>query len=108
MVKNVPGHSVASKRTTLTDVSERRFTPERVKNDTKKFCCMRELCTHEFWTHGKIDVPWWACYNEQCAEHYAMKAKNGIKPKLPITITVHVYEKDAFVDLISDTSYIGN
>ena len=79
----VPGHSVASKRTTLMDVSERKFTPEGLRNNTKKLCCVKELCTHEFWTHGKIDVPWWTCYNETCAEHYAMKAKNGGKPKLP-------------------------
>ena len=32
----IPGRSVISKRTTLMDVSERRFTPERVKNDTRK------------------------------------------------------------------------
>jgi hypothetical protein len=79
----IPGHSIASKRTTLMDVSERKFTPEKVRNDTRKFRCKKELCTHEFWSHGKIDVPWWACYNEQCAEHYAMKAMNGIRPKLP-------------------------
>ena len=79
----VAGHSVASKRTTLIDISERKFTPE--KSDRKEtICCTKELCTHEFWTHGNIDVPWWACYNRTCAEHYAMKAKNRIEPIIPI------------------------
>jgi Retrotransposon gag protein/Zinc knuckle len=80
----VSGHSVASKRTTLIDISERRFTPWNTNKDRKAICCIKELCTHEFWTHGKIDVPWWACYNETCAEHYAMKVKNGIRPTIPI------------------------
>ena len=80
---SIPGHSVASKMTTLIDISERRFTPERTKNDEKAKCCTYELCTHEFWSHGKIDVPWWACFNETCAEHYAMKAKNRSRPMLP-------------------------
>jgi hypothetical protein len=78
----ISGHSIASKRTTLIDISERKFMPEKASE--KMSCCTKELCTHEFWIHGKIDVPWWACFNRTCAEHYAMKAKNGIEPIIPM------------------------
>jgi hypothetical protein len=42
---------------------------------------------HEFTEHGKVDVPWWACFNETCAESYAMKARNRAEILLP-TITI--------------------
>ena len=109
----ISGHSVASKRTTLIDIRERRFTPGKAKGEKEASCCTKELCTHEFWTHGKVDVPWWTCYNETCAEHYAMKAKNRIKPTIPIVTILNndtclVCEKDVSVDSTSDTCYIGS
>ena len=81
------GHSVASKKTTLTDISDRRFIPEVINDNRGISCCKNEICTHEFTEHGKIDVPWWACFNETCAEHYDMKARNESNMKLP-TVTI--------------------
>ena len=81
----VTGHSVTSKRMVLMDISERKFTPDRtpIRDINRSNCCDRNNCTHEFLEHGSFDVPWWACYEEQCAEHYSMKSKNGTWPKLP-------------------------
>jgi Retrotransposon gag protein len=83
----IAGHSSASKRTTLTDIGDRRFIPEIINDNEGSSCCENEICTHEFTEHGKANVPWWACFNETCAEHYAMKARNGSGITLP-TITV--------------------
>jgi hypothetical protein len=82
----VQGHSVANKKMILTDISERKFTPDRtpIRDINQSNCCEKNICTHEFTGHGKFDVSWWACYEEQCAEHYAMKSKNGIRPRLPL------------------------
>jgi hypothetical protein len=83
----IPGHSSASKRTTLIDVSDRRWIPEVIEANDKTNCCENEICLHEFMEHGNIDVPWWACYNRNCAEHHAMKVRNRGSPELP-TVTL--------------------
>jgi Retrotransposon gag protein len=83
----IAGHSSASKRTTLTDIGDRRFIPEVINDNRGVSCCRNEVCMHEFTEHGKVDVPWWACFNETCAEHYAMKARNRAEILLP-TITI--------------------
>jgi hypothetical protein len=81
---NLPGHSAKSKKTTLIDVSERRNIPDVTKTNEGTTCCEEEVCLHQFLEHGKIDVPWWACYNRECAEHYKMKLKNGGSPRIPM------------------------
>src|SRR6202046_3326164 len=85
-VCGMKGHSVASKRIILMDISERKFTPDKtpIRDINQSNCCEKNTCTHEFLEHGKCDVPWWARYEEQCAEHYSMKSRNGIWPKLPL------------------------
>ena len=80
----IPGHSVKSKRTTLIDVSERRNVPEITETNERTNCCKEEVCLHEFLEHGTIDVPWWACYNWNCAEHHEMKVRNQGSPEIPV------------------------
>ena len=91
MRRLVEESSVKSKRTTLMDVSERRFMPEKtkVRDNYRSDFCQRNICTHEFLEHGNFDVPWWACYNEQCAEHHAMKVKNRGMPTLPTVMILN-------------------
>jgi PAS domain-containing protein len=80
----LPGHSVKSKRTTLIDVSERRMIPEVIMSNEETTCCEEEICLHEFMEHGKVDVPWWACYNRNCEEHFDTKLRNGGSPEIPL------------------------
>jgi hypothetical protein len=80
----LPGHSVKSKRTTLMDVSERRMIPDVIRANEGTTCCQEEVCLHEFLDHGKSDVPWWACYNRNCAEHFETKLGNGGSPEIPL------------------------
>jgi hypothetical protein len=80
----LPGHSVKSKRTTLIDVSERRMIPDVLRTNEGTTCCEEEVCLHEFLDHGKVDVPWWACFNRNCAEHIDMKLRNGGSPEIPL------------------------
>jgi Retrotransposon gag protein len=80
----VPGHSTKSKRTTLIDVSERRAIPDVIRTNEGTTCCEEEVCLHEFMEHGKVDVPWWTCYNRDCAEHFEMKIRNGGLPEIPL------------------------
>ena len=56
----VKGHSVASKRMTLMDISERKFTPDKtpIRDINQNDCCERNICTHEFLEYGNFDVPW--------------------------------------------------
>jgi hypothetical protein len=80
----LPGHSVKSKRTTLIDVSERRMIPDVIRTNKGTTCCEEEVCLHEFMEHGKFDIPWWACYDRDCAEHFEMKLRNGGLPEIPL------------------------
>ena len=43
--------------------------PWKIADSTGENCCNKEICLHESTEHGKIEVSWWACYNEQYAEH---------------------------------------
>lgn len=53
-------------------------------NKAGKTCCEQELCVHEFFKHKETDIPWWACFEEACKEHYEPKIRNGTWPQMPM------------------------
>lgn len=82
------GHSKRSKNNILNDISLRKHIPGNIrKSQNGKTCCEMNLCTHEFYEHGKYDIPWWACYEASCSEHLEMKSMNEQWPEIPL-ITV--------------------
>ena len=80
----VQGHSSKSKNSMLSDMGNRRYLACHPIKDNKGIsCCERRVCTHEFYVHDIINIPWWACVEEECDEHHNMKVRNQRWPKVP-------------------------
>ena len=78
----IKGHTPKSKCSILSDLGNRRYLASYpVKDNTGKTCCDRRLCTHEFYEHCEVDIPWWACIEEDCEEHQEMKIRNQQWPR---------------------------
>jgi hypothetical protein len=94
----VKGHSPKSKCSILSDLGNRRYLASYpVKdNNTGKTCCDRKLCTHEFYEHCEMDIPWWACIEEDCEEHQKMKIRNQQWPRLPRSSILKAQECPCF------------
>jgi gag-polyprotein putative aspartyl protease len=63
----------------------RKFIPtaQPIQRNDGKTCCKANHCTHEYFKHREYDVPWWACYDNDCEEHQILKMKNEICPMVP-------------------------
>jgi Retrotransposon gag protein len=81
----IRNHAPHLKDRILQDISKRKYAPgETIKTEYGETCCGKELCMHEFINHLEYDIPWWACYNDDCKDHVESKLLNGTWPKLPL------------------------
>jgi hypothetical protein len=79
----IKGHSPQSKCSMLSDLGNRRYIASYpVRDNIGKTCCDRRLCTHEFYDHHEVDIPWWSCIEEECEEHQEMKIRNQQWPRI--------------------------
>ena len=61
------------------------FTPDKTPIRATRTIAARRTSAHS--EHGKYDVLWWICYEEQCTEHHPMKERNGNEIRLQCIIT---------------------
>jgi hypothetical protein len=57
---------------------EKYIAGHPVRDNVGRTCCDMRLCTHEFYEHQEVDIPWWACVEENCEEHQEMKIQNQL------------------------------
>ena len=91
------GHSPKSKCNVLSDLGNRRYIASYpIKDNVGRTCCDRRLCTHEFFEHHEVDIPWWACVEEDCEEHQEMKIRNQQWPRMPRSSILKAQECPCF------------
>jgi hypothetical protein len=64
---------------------ERMLTPDKTPIQATRTIAARRTSAHS--EHGKYDVLWWTCYEEQCTEHHPMKERNGNEIRIQCIIT---------------------
>jgi Retrotransposon gag protein len=78
------GHDQLTRNSLMIDLGRRRHVIGLpIKDNCGRTCCERNVCTHEFFTHKEANIPWWACLDEGCRDHYDAKRKNGFQMELP-------------------------
>lgn len=87
MMKYCPvgSHHWKNKKKLLRDISTRKMTvfEEPLATEDGQLCCSKNWCLHEFHKHREVEIPWWACYSDNCREHAPMKKRNGSSPCVP-------------------------
>src|ERR1700722_8383515 len=91
------GHTPKSKTSVLADLGNRRYIADYpIKDEHSVTCCQRRVCTHEFYEHQEVDIPWWACVEENCEEHQEAKIRNQRWPQLPRSAILKAQECPCF------------
>ena len=81
----------------LSDLGNRRYLAcYPIQDNIGKTYCDRRLCTHEFYEHQEVNIPWWACIEDNCEEHQNMKIRNQQWPRLPRSVILKTQECPCF------------
>ena len=81
----------------MADLGNRRYIASYpLKDDKGMTCCDRKICTHEFYEHQEVNIPWWACVEDDCEEHQEMKIRNQQWPRLPRSAILKAQECPCF------------
>jgi Retroviral aspartyl protease len=44
---------------------------------------------HAFLQHREREIPWWACFNDKCVEHFRQKDRNRVYPEVPRIVAIN-------------------
>jgi hypothetical protein len=63
------------------DLSTREADMPGIKRQTN--FCEKMSCVHEYWWHGEREIPWWACFRDECEEPIQQKTRRWMYPEMP-------------------------